>query len=290
VEHASTVEDAQGRVAEARREGWPVHFVPTMGAFHEGHLALMRRAKAEGGFTVVSLFVNPTQFGPREDFARYPRDMEGDSALAATAGADLLFTPETSEIYPPDHATAVEVTGTVTGTLEGAIRPGHFRGVTTVVAILFGIVQPTRAYFGEKDYQQLAVIRRMVADLWLPVEIVPCPTVREADGLAMSSRNRYLSPEERAAAPALFRALQAGQRAWQQGRRTAEDVQSAATEVIAAQPSFSVDYVAVADVETLAPLAGQVERPARLLLAARLGTTRLIDNAPVQEPTLVRGS
>jgi pantoate--beta-alanine ligase len=246
-----------------------------MGALHAGHLSLVQAAQAEHAFTVVSIFVNPTQFGPTEDFTKYPRTLEADAALCEQAGVDLLFAPAASEMYPDGFATTVRVAG-VGERLEGEFRPGHFDGVATVVAKLLEIVRPARAYFGQKDYQQLAVIRRMAADLNLPVEIVGCPTVREPDGLALSSRNRYLTAEQRAAAPALQRALQIGAELVRAGG-TGVAAAAAAKEYLASDPLFRVQYLEAADPETLAPHP-QAGAPLVLLGAAYLGQTRLIDN------------
>jgi pantothenate synthetase (EC 6.3.2.1) len=251
-------------------------FVPTMGYLHEGHLSLVRRARAENDRVAVSIFVNPTQFGPHEDYARYPRDLERDLRLLEPLGVDLVFVPSVEEMYPPGFQTWV-IVEEVSRPLEGASRPGHFRGVTTVVAKLFNILQPDRAYFGQKDAQQTVVIRRMVQDLNIPVEIVICPTVREPDGLAMSSRNTYLNPEERRAATVLFRALQAAKARYEAGERDAEGLREAMREVIRAEPLARIDYVSVADPETLQELE-RVEGPALLSLAVYIGTTRLIDN------------
>ena len=251
-------------------------FVPTMGYLHEGHLSLVRRARAENDRVAVSIFVNPTQFGPHEDYARYPRDLERDLRLLEPLGVDLVFVPSVEEMYPPGFQTWV-IVEEVSRPLEGASRPGHFRGVTTVVAKLFNILQPDRAYFGQKDAQQTVVIRRMVQDLNIPVEIVICPTVREPDGLAMSSRNTYLNPEERRAATVLFRALQAAKARYEAGERDAEGLREAMRGVIRAEPLARIDYVSVADPETLQELE-RVEGPALLSLAVYIGTTRLIDN------------
>jgi len=251
-------------------------FVPTMGYLHEGHLSLVRRARAENDRVAVSIFVNPTQFGPHEDYARYPRDPERDLRLLEPLGVDLVFVPSVEEMYPPGFQTWV-IVEEVSRPLEGASRPGHFRGVATVVAKLFHILQPDRAYFGQKDAQQTVVIRRMVQDLNIPVEIVICPTVREPDGLAMSSRNTYLNPEERRAATVLFRALQAAKARYEAGERDAERLREAMREVIRAEPLARIDYVSVAHPETLRELE-QVEGPALLSLAVYIGTTRLIDN------------
>jgi pantoate--beta-alanine ligase len=251
--------------------------VPTMGYLHEGHLALVRRARAENDHVVVSIFVNPTQFGPNEDFARYPRDPDRDLALLRTEGVDVVFMPSVEEMYPKGFATYVNVER-LTERLEGAHRPGHFRGVATVVTKLFHILQPHRAYFGQKDAQQLIVIRRMTRDLAFPVDIVDVPTVREPDGLAMSSRNVYLSPDERRAATVLFRALERARELWDAGVRDGDRLRMAMQEVIDGEPLARADYVSVADPETLDEL-GAIEGPALASLAVRLGSTRLIDCA-----------
>jgi pantoate--beta-alanine ligase len=248
-----------------------------MGALHEGHLTLVRRARAECGFVVVSIFVNPTQFAPGTDFERYPRDLERDAAKAATAGADLVFAPAVEEIYPPGDSTFVEVTGQLVDCLCGPHRPGHFRGVTTVCARLFNIVAPDRAYFGEKDYQQLLVIKRMVRDLHFPLAILPVPTVREPDGLAMSSRNAYLSAEERKAAAVLSRGLFAARDQFASGERDAAALVAAAKRVIAPEPRVKLQYLELRDAETLAEIK-RVEGRAVLALAAYVGQARLIDN------------
>ena len=250
--------------------------VPTMGYLHEGHLSLVARARAECVAVAASIFVNPTQFGPNEDLARYPRDLPRDLGLLEAAGIDLVFAPQPSEVYPPGFDTVIEVRG-VTDVLEGAVRPGHFAGVATVVAKLFNIVQPTRAYFGQKDAQQSVVIRKLVRDLNLPVEVIVAPTVREPDGLALSSRNSYLAPDQRAAAPAIYRALSAARDRFAAGERGAEALREAMRAVIAAEPLMSIDYVSVADAETLRELT-IVERQALVSMAVRLGATRLIDN------------
>ena len=250
--------------------------VPTMGYLHEGHLSLVARARAECVAVAASIFVNPTQFGPNEDLARYPRDLPRDLGLLEAAGIDLVFAPQPSEVYPPGFDTVIEVRG-VTDVLEGAVRPGHFAGVATVVAKLFNIVQPTRAYFGQKDAQQSVVIRRLVRDLNLPVEVVVAPTVRETDGLALSSRNSYLTRGERAAAPAIYRALNAAKAQFEGGEREAEALRDAMRAVIAAEPLMRVDYVSVADADSLRELT-RVEDRALASMAVRLGTTRLIDN------------
>ena len=261
---------------EARREVGTLGLVPTMGFLHEGHLALVQRARAENQAVAVSIFVNPTQFGPGEDLARYPRDLPRDLRLLQEAGVDLVFAPEASEMYPPGFSTAVEVEGVTRG-LEGAVRPGHFRGVATVVGKLFNIVQADRAYFGQKDAQQVIVIQRMARDLNFATEVVVIPTVREPDGLALSSRNTYLGAEERAAAPVLFRALLSARSAWERGERDAEALRRYVRATLAAEPLAQVDYVSVADPRTLVEL-DRVDEEALVSLAVRIGRTRLIDN------------
>lgn len=265
-----------------------VGLVPTMGALHEGHLSLVRRARSESDRVVVSVFVNPAQFGPQEDFAAYPRDLDRDLRLLEAEGVDVVFAPPPEEIYPPGFDEWVEVSGPLTSTLEGAFRPGHLRGVTTVVARLFRIVRPQRAYFGEKDAQQLRVVRRMVQEQGLPVEVIGLSTVREPDGLAMSSRNAYLSPEERRAALVIPRALALARRMVErQGIRDAGCLKGKLERYIGGKPQVRIDYIAVADYETLEELR-EIDRPALLLLAVRIGATRLIDNAMLvrQAPSL----
>jgi len=258
-----------------------VGLVPTMGALHEGHLSLVRRARAETGHAVVWIFVNPKQFTPSEDFTAYPRNLQRDAELVAGAGADVVFAPSVADVYPPGFQTHVEV-GELSRPLEGAVRPGHFRGVATVVAKMFALTQAHRAYFGQKDAQQCRVVTRMAGDLGFPTEVVICPTVREADGLAMSSRNIYLSPAERRAAPALYAALQAAAQAVAAGERDADALRALMTRRIAAEPLGQVEYVSVADLETLA----EVQRlggPVLLSLAVRFGKARLIDNIPLPD-------
>ena len=267
---------ADGYASDDRHDPVRVGFVPTMGALHDGHLALVRDARARSGFVVASVFVNPTQFGPHEDFGRYPRQPEKDAALLAGAGCDLLFLPDVETIYPPGGSTFVEVGGVSEG-LEGAARPGHFRGVATVVSALLHLVQPDVAIFGEKDAQQLAVIRRLVRDQHFPVEIVGHPIVRESDGLAMSSRNAYLSPDDRRAATVLFRALEAARRAIAGGERDAETVRALLRAELATEPRGSVDYADVVDADSFQPL--QSIRGAIVIpIAVRFGKTRLLDN------------
>lgn len=252
-------------------------FVPTMGFLHEGHISLVRRARAENDYVAASIFVNPLQFGPKEDLASYPRDLPRDLAMLKEAGVDFVFTPTHSELYPKAFSTTIDV-GDVAERLEGAVRPGHFKGVATVVAKLLNLVQPDSAYFGQKDAQQCVVIQKVVRDLNMPLDIVICPTVREPDGLAMSSRNTYLNEAERAAAPVLFAALRAAQQLYEAGEQDAEALRRIVHDVIATEPLFSsVDYVSIADAETLQEME-RIDVPAILSLAARLGRTRLIDN------------
>ncbi|GLV49304.1 pantothenate synthetase [Thermus sp. LT1-2-5] len=268
-------------VAELRaalpREG--VGFVPTMGYLHAGHLALVQRARAENPFVAVSIFVNPLQFGPGEDYHRYPRDLARDQALLQEAGVDLLFAPSVEEMYPQGFATRVSVEGPLTALWEGAVRPGHFQGVATVVARLFLLVGPRRAYFGEKDYQQLLVIRKMAQDMGFPLDVVGVPTVREEDGLALSSRNVYLSPETRKKANVLYRALTAMREVARKGGSVAQALR-AGEAVLAEVPEFKKDYLALVHPETLLPLSDWVEG-ARGIVAGRFPEARLIDNLEV---------
>lgn len=252
-----------------------VGLVPTMGYLHEGHLSLIRRAREECEHVVVSIFVNPTQFGPKEDLSRYPRDLERDTRLIEPY-TDLLWTPTAEIMYPAGFQTWVEVEA-MTRPLEGAMRPGHFRGVTTVVAKLFNGVQPHRAYFGQKDAQQAAVLRQMVRDLSYPLEIVVCPIVREPDGLAMSSRNVYLDPDQRRAATVLYRSLSAAKKAYENGERNADTLRQVMKDVLAAEPLAEMQYVSCADYDTLEELT-EVKRKALLSMAVFIGKTRLIDN------------
>lgn len=262
---------------EKIRSAGSLGFVPTMGYLHDGHLELVRHARVANRTVAVSIFVNPTQFGPAEDILTYPRDVERDRLLLEEVGCDLLFYPAVEEMYPPDGADIHVVPGKLAAVLEGASRPGHFRGVATVVAKLFNIVQPERAYFGQKDGQQLAIIRRMVRDLDFPVEIVAVPTVREPDGLAISSRNTYLNPRERSAATALYRALLHAQELHLEGERDAGVLRAAVFDILAAEPLAAVDYVSVTHPETLEEMV-VVDSDAMVSLAVRIGRTRLIDN------------
>jgi pantoate--beta-alanine ligase len=257
----------------------PVGFVPTMGALHEGHASLVRRSRAECASTVASIFVNPTQFSANEDLSRYPRDEQGDLALLESLGVDLAFLPGVEEIYPLEHSMSVDV-GALGEVLEGAARPGHFRGVATVVTILFNLVAPDKAFFGQKDGQQSVVMRRMVSDLGMPLEVVICPTVREPDGLAMSSRNRYLTTDERAQAPTLRRALQAAAGALAAGDQSAASLREIMRRELAAATLGTIDYVSVADAQTLQELE-VVDRPALASLAVRFPSARLIDCQPL---------
>lgn len=267
---------ADYKKARYQAEG-PVGCVPTMGYLHEGHLSLARRAKAENKHVVTTIFVNPTQFGPQEDLSRYPRDPERDIALLEKEGVDWLFMPSSpEEIYPSGFDTWIEMGG-VTEVLEGAHRPGHFRGVATVVAKLFNIIEPHKAYFGQKDAQQVVVIKKLVRDLNFPMEIIVCPTVREHDGLAMSSRNVYLGPEERKAALVLWKSLQLAQRIFSGGSRDAQHVRSEMRSRIESEPLANIDYVSIAHPDTLEEL-DQIDGPALISLAVRIGATRLIDN------------
>ncbi len=258
----------------------PVGLVPTMGYLHEGHLALVRQARAENPSVVVSIFVNPTQFGPQEDFNSYPRDTKRDLALLENEGTDVVFMPSVAEMYPEQFNSWIEV-GKVTERLEGASRPGHFKGVTTVCAKLYNIIQPTKAYFGQKDAQQAVVIKKMVADLNMNLEIVTIPTVREPDGLAVSSRNTYLNPRQRQAATVLYQALSLAQQLWSQGEKDAQRLRQEMTGLIKEQPLANIDYVSVADAETLDELE-VVNPPALVSLAVKIGTTRLIDNVVLE--------
>ena len=274
-----TIAEVREHVAAARARGRSVHLVPTMGALHGGHLSLVRAARGQDRFVVVSIFVNPTQFSPGEDFAKYPRPVEEDLAICRDSGVDLVFLPSVDEMYPPGSCTTVHVAG-LTEPLCGAHRPGHFDGVTTVVAKLFNIVQPDAAYFGQKDAQQAIVIRRMVADLDIPVRIVVCPTVREPDGLAMSSRNAYLSPEERHQARCLHEALRLGESLIRRGERRSASVIAAMRKHVVAAGPCAIDYIEAVDPESLRPVA-VIDRPVLLALAVRIGSTRLIDNVLV---------
>jgi len=283
VQVVNTIADVRRLTAAARLAGQSIGLVPTMGFLHDGHAALVKAAAAECDLVVVSIFVNPTQFGPSEDFHTYPRDLQRDVRTCQAAGAHVIFAPAVGEMYPDGFRTHVEVKG-LSDLLCGASRPGHFRGVATVVAKLVGILGPDRAYFGQKDYQQTLVIRRMVADLNLPVEVVVIPTVRHPDGLAMSSRNTYLSSAERAAATVLYRTLQAARQAIAAGERDVATLERELRGLIAAEPLASLDYLAIVAPDDLS-LLDQVAPTTLVALAVRIGRTRLIDNILIAVPT-----
>jgi pantoate--beta-alanine ligase len=268
--------ELRAALADAAR---PIGLVPTMGWLHEGHRSLFRHARSESATTVVTIFVNPRQFNAPDDFGRYPRNEARDVEICTEEGVDLVWAPPVEEVYPPGFDTTVSV-GRIGQPLEGAARPGHFDGVVTVVAILFALVGAERAYFGQKDAQQVMVIDRMARDLALPTEVVPCPTVREPDGLALSSRNVHLTPPERVAAPVLHRALLAARDRWAAGERSADVLRATIRETVAGEPLAELDYVSAADASTLAEL-DRIDGPTLLSLAARFGSTRLIDNEPL---------
>lgn len=277
LQQIETIEALREQIRAARRQGKRIGFVPTMGYLHEGHLSLVEEAKKRTDFVVMSIFVNPLQFGPSEDFERYPRDLERDSRLAAEAGVDLLFTPSVAEMYPTQVKTTVSVSG-VSEPLCGRSRPGHFDGVATVVMKLFQIVQPDEAFFGQKDAQQVAVVEQMVRDLSVPVTIIPCPIVREADGVAMSSRNVYLSPEERKQAAVLYRSLQMAKELLAQDKAPAQ-VRSEMMRLIEAEPLAQIDYIEILNYPDLTPVeAAGTGQQILVALAVRFGATRLIDN------------
>ena len=278
MEVVHTIPELRAAVAWARQAGKAIGFVPTMGCLHEGHLSLIRRAREEAAFVMVSIFVNPTQFGPNEDFAKYPRTFAEDRAGCEAAGADLIFAPTAADFYPTGASTWVDVEG-ISAKLCGEFRPGHFRGVATVVAMLFNAAQADVAVFGRKDLQQLAVIRRMVRDLHMPVRIIAHETVREPNGVAMSSRNRYLSTEELSQATAIPAALTAAQALARTGVTDAARLQATAQAVLAAQPALKPQYCAIVDLETMAPVTSTAGRPCAIAIACHLGATRLIDNA-----------
>ncbi|MBC8171385.1 MAG: pantoate--beta-alanine ligase [Anaerolineae bacterium] len=254
-----------------------VGVIPTMGALHGGHRSLVDEARAEHTNVIVTIFINPMQFAPGEDLAAYPRDLPGDLKLLEAAGVDLIFTPTPDLIYPPGYQTYIDVE-TVTEGLEGSHRPGHFRGVATVVSKLFHLTMPDTAYFGQKDAQQVAVIRRMVHDLNFPLNIAIVPTIREPDGLAMSSRNTYLTPEQRAAAPVLYQALQAAGTAYASGERQPNNLQTIMRQILAHEPQAVIDYVSIDDAQTLHPVNQPTDKPMLLSMAVKIGRTRLIDN------------
>jgi pantoate--beta-alanine ligase len=273
------VETIAGMRRERKQLRVPVGFVATMGSLHAGHLSLVKKARADNPSLVMSIFVNPAQFGPTEDFKTYPRDLPGDLALLKKEGVDIVFAPSVDEMYPPGFSSWVDIKG-VTERLEGASRPGHFRGVATVVNRLFDIIRPDISYFGQKDAQQALVIRKMVQELALGIEIITMPTVREADGLAVSSRNAYLNAEERKAAPVLHHALRLAQELWEKGEKDAEKIRQRMRELIVKEPLATIDYVSIADPETLEEIE-EVRAPALALLAVKIGRTRLIDNVVI---------
>lgn len=272
-----TVKELREYLAGQRAASKTVGLVPTMGFLHEGHLSLIREAKAENDVVVVSDFVNPTQFGPNEDFESYPRNIERDTELALSAGADVIFYPSVSEMYPPESSTYVEVEGNITRVLCGASRPTHFRGVTTVVNKLFNIVEPDKAYFGQKDAQQVAVLTKMVKDLHMDIELIICPIVREPDGLAMSSRNTYLSAEERKQAVILNQALKKAKNAFANGEKDVVKLTGIITDKINEMPLAVIDYVSILDFPSLKPII-TIEKDALAAVAVKFGKTRLIDN------------
>lgn len=284
VETIKTVREMTAYADAARASGKNIALVPTMGFLHEGHLSLMREGRRRASVLVASVFVNPTQFGPNEDFAKYPRSLKRDCEMMETVPVDAVFAPEPDEMYTPGSQTWVEVTELTLG-LCGRVRPGHFRGVTTVVAKLFNVVKPHFALFGEKDFQQLRAIQRMVDDLKFDIEIVPMPTVREADGLAMSSRNAYLSETERSQALAISRALAAAREEYRCSARSAAEVAEAARQVLERDEAIKIEYVEAVDAETL-EATSSMERPLLLAIAARVGRTRLIDNIVLRPPAV----
>lgn len=276
MEVIKTMKEMNGFSSQARQKGQTIAFVPTMGFFHEGHLSLMREGRKLGDLLIISLFVNPTQFGPSEDFQKYPKDLEKDRKMAEGVGVDVLFAPDASEMYPADHQTIVRVEK-VTQELCGRSRPVHFQGVATVVTMLFNIVMPHMAIFGEKDFQQLIMIRQMVKDLCMEIEIIGMPTIREADGLAMSSRNFYLSPKERQAALALYRSLKKAEDLLQKEERLAEKIQKGMMEILLSEPLVKIDYVQICNASTLEDV-HEIKGDVVIALAAYVGQTRLIDN------------
>ena len=278
-----TVAELREEIALAKAQDLTIGLVPTMGALHEGHASLISAANRENDFVVVSVFVNPTQFGPNEDLDAYPRTLEADCKLAEEKGANVVFAPSPKEMYPSDDDTWVEVTGDVTKVLCGRSRPIHFRGVTTVVTKLFNLAQPNRAYFGQKDAQQVEVLKRMVKDLFFPMELRVMPIIREKDGLAKSSRNTYLSAEEHTAALVLSRSLKAAKEMYAAGERNAEAIVNAVTEGIKAEPMSSIDYVEMYALPELKPIANPLKGSNLLAVAVKFGTTRLIDNIVLEE-------
>jgi pantoate--beta-alanine ligase len=278
---STTIPDVQVAVSQARKQGLTIGLVPTMGALHAGHASLIRAARAETGFVVVSIFVNPTQFGPNEDLQRYPRTLEADRVICSEEAADLIFLPAAEEIYPATFHTFVEVIGMQDG-LCGAARPGHFRGVATVVLKLFNIVRPDVAYFGQKDAQQARIIEQMVSDLNVPIQIRTCPIIREADGLALSSRNCYLDEHQRRHAPVLYQALKEAENAIALGQRQAQAIQQGLIQRVSQTPGALLDYAAIVDADTLQPVS-TIRGKVLVALAVKFGETRLIDNVVVKD-------
>ena len=276
MKRTSHISELREIIAIERSRGRKIALIPTMGYLHQGHLALVERTKQTGAFTVLSIFVNPLQFGPNEDYSSYPRDMERDALLVDIAGVDVLFHPTSEEMYPHPMVTYVEV-GQLDTVLCGAQRPGHFRGVVTVVSKLFHIVQPDLAFFGQKDYQQYLIIQRMVRDLNLPIEVCPVPIVREPDGLALSSRNVFLTPEQRQEALILFQSLNEAEKLLRAGERSARLIETRIREIITSESQGVIDYVEVRDAQDLSEVT-EIESPVLLALAVRFGATRLIDN------------
>jgi pantoate--beta-alanine ligase len=282
LEIIETVKEMQEKADALRAEGKTIGFVPTMGALHEGHQSLIRAARRECQSVVVSIFVNPTQFAPGEDYRRYPRDFEGDCKKAEATGADIVFRPSVEELYPPNACTIVRAE-TLSDVMCGRSRAGHFQGVATVVCKLFNITKPHRAYFGEKDYQQLVIVKRMVRDLDFDIVVVGMPTVREADGLAMSSRNVYLNPEERKSATVLYCSLREAEKQVSEGEKDAEVIIRKAWKLIESTPHTKIDYIVIVDPETLQEVKETI-RPARMALAVKVGKARLIDNIKLCPP------
>ncbi len=276
METINSIGDLRKRLSLEREKGQTIGFVPTMGFFHRGHLELIKKARAENDLVVVSIFVNPTQFGPNEDYKKYPRNLKKDKKMASQIGVDYIFTPSADEIYPEDFSTYVKVEG-MSNLLCGKYRRGHFRGVTTVVAILFNIVRPDRAYFGAKDYQQLVIIKRMVKDLNFGIEIREVPIVREKDGLAMSSRNEYLNPEERQVALVINKALRETKETFLQGQRHTGVILEKAEKVLNNEPAFKLEYLDICDAENLENI-NEISKKAIVAVAGYVGQTRLIDN------------
>lgn len=271
-----TIEETRKEISQYRQKGASIALVPTMGALHEGHESLMERSLSENDITVVSIFVNPTQFGPNEDFDSYPRNLDQDLAICKKMGVDIVFAPDVEEMYPKDYDTFIEV-GSVATVLEGASRPGHFRGVATVVSKLFNIITPERAYFGQKDAQQVSVIRKMVYDLNIPVSVVPCPIIREQDGLAKSSRNQYLSETERKQSIILSQTLQLGEELLRSGETDSRLILDKMKQNLETEQAARLEYIKIRDAKQLKEVA-QIDQPIFILIAAYIGSTRLIDN------------